>query len=218
MIRWRVFATPLPTFDIICLLKSIRAVSAFNAAIVLCDAGFTQEICVLLRTIVECTSHIEFVLSSNPISADAENFIADYFSDFERSGNPDFRKPAIRQGHVHSAVGAALDNFIKESEQAEKYRGVNTSKLYSRVYLVLSNYVHCKYPEVMDLYGGIPGKFHLKGMRGTPKDLENIELLETYFASVSQCLQVIVLRLGLKQFVERDPIVAQWMGSLRQET
>jgi hypothetical protein len=37
-----------------------------------------------------------------------------------------------------------------------------------------------KYPEVMDLYGGTPGRFHLDGMRGTPKDEENHQIVDTF--------------------------------------
>src|SRR5215831_3101835 len=44
-----------------CLLKAVRAVSALNAAIELARKGYTQEVAVLIRTLVECTTHIEFV-------------------------------------------------------------------------------------------------------------------------------------------------------------
>jgi hypothetical protein len=30
----------------------------------------------------------------------------------------------------------------------------------------------------MDLYGGRPGQFHLHGMNGTPKEGENLEILQ----------------------------------------
>ena len=44
--------------------------------------------------------------------------------------------------------------------------------------LSISNYVHAKNPEIMDLYGGVPGRFHLDGMRGTPKDEENLQIID----------------------------------------
>jgi hypothetical protein len=46
-----------------CLLKAVRAVSALNAAIELARCGYVQEIAVLIRTVIECTTHIEFGLS-----------------------------------------------------------------------------------------------------------------------------------------------------------
>jgi hypothetical protein len=48
-----------------CLLKAVRAVSALNAAIELARCGYVQEIAVLIRTVIESTTHIEFVLSGH---------------------------------------------------------------------------------------------------------------------------------------------------------
>ena len=46
----------------LCLIKGVRAISAFNASLELARKGYMQEIAVLMRTLVECTTHIEFVL------------------------------------------------------------------------------------------------------------------------------------------------------------
>jgi hypothetical protein len=152
-----------PGIQHFCLLKAARAVSAFNAAIELCRLGFSQEICVLLRTVVECTSHIDYVLANYPaMTEEVKKYVSDYFSDIERSPTPIFKRPHVRQGAIHDSIGKSLDSVIK-THHAEKYKDVGMSKLYSAVYLNLSNYVHCKYPETMDLYGGRPGKFHLRG-------------------------------------------------------
>jgi hypothetical protein len=74
-----------PDFRHFCLLKGIRAVSALNASIVLVRAGFTQELCVLLRTVVEFKSHIEYVLSERDaagnLSREVEADIKKYFAD-----------------------------------------------------------------------------------------------------------------------------------------
>jgi hypothetical protein len=194
-----------------CLLKIIRAISAFNAALELCELGYPQEICVLLRTIVECTSHVDYVLAADVSPAGVTRFIEHYFSDAHRGKTQESKRSILRQGEVHNSVGTALDNFIKEAGRSEEYKGVLTSKLYSTVYLNLSNYVHCKYPETMDLYGGLPGRFHVRGMRGTPKDNENIEILETYFTSVSQCVQLVILHLKLTELMSKDALLSEWM-------
>lgn len=193
-----------------CLLKAVRAVSAFNAAIALCHSGYTQEISVLLRTVVECTSHIDFVLSKEPSDEDVSKFMEQYFSDVDRSSGK-FKKSHLRQGDIHNSIGESLGRVMETVDDGGEYSGVDASKLYSKVYLTLSNYVHCKYPETMDLYGGIPGRFHLRGMRGTPKDAENIEVLESYFVSVSQCLHMMALKLNVKEQAQNDLVLAEWM-------
>lgn len=52
-----------PTAKHFCIIKAVRAVSGLNAAIILAENGFNQEVCVLVRTIIEYTSHIEFILT-----------------------------------------------------------------------------------------------------------------------------------------------------------
>lgn len=209
----RGFRYSQPDIQHFCLLKAVRAVSAFNAIIALARLGYTQEICVLLRAVIECTSHVEFVLASNPISGDATKFIEDYFSDSVRSGSPKSKRAHLRQSEIHDIAGGALDKVVAANHETGTYESFNASKLYSKVYLNLSNYVHCRYPETMDLYGDIPGRFHLRGMGGTPKDAENLEIVETYFVSVSQCAHEMALKLDVEEQIIRDPIISEWMKS-----
>jgi hypothetical protein len=78
------------------------------------------------------------------------------------------------------------------------------------VYRIFSNYVHGKYPEIMDLYGGRPGRFHLRGMSNTPKDLENLATLETFIENASTDFALMVQGLRLRPLLEADPILAKW--------
>ncbi len=185
-----------------CLLKSIRAVSALNAAILLAQQGYCQEIGVLIRTIVECTSHIKYVVSDpakpDAIDADVERYVTEYFSDFARNSSSDFRRPRIKQNAVHQAIGAELKRSNSKNDAEGRFAGVEPSELFSNIYLTYSNYVHARYPEVMDMYGGVPGHFHLRGMRGTPKDIESLETLDAFVTQVSQTLKLLVLKLNLK--------------------
>jgi hypothetical protein len=84
---------------------------------------------------------------------------------------------------------------------------------YSNVYLEFSNYVHAKYPEVMDLYGGKPGHFHVRGMRGTPKDAENLQTLDTFIDTASTTLRLVVNYLKLHELVRLDAKLAAWWSA-----
>lgn len=197
-----------------CLLKSIRAVSALNAAILLAQQGYCQEIAVLIRTIVECTSHIKYVMSdpaeSGAIDAEIERYIMEYFSDFARNSSSDFRRPRVKQNAVHQVIGAELKKSNLKNDVEGRFTGVEPSKLFSNIYLTYSNYVHARYPEVMDMYGGFPGHFHLRGMRGMPKDMENLETLDAFVTQVSQTLKLLVMKLNLKVLVARDSLLSSW--------
>jgi hypothetical protein len=194
-----------------CLLKIVRAISAFNAAAELAKAGYTQEIAVLIRTMIECTTHIEYVLSgvdtNNGPQPAAVKYIEEYFSDYARSSGGNFKRVGVPQKKVHEAVGAVLDG-------AAPNPAIETERLLSNVYVTFSNYVHAKYPEAMDMYGGVPARFHVCGMAGSPKDDENMETLETFETTLHQSAVRIVLSLNLRSVVERDQSLALWYRSV----
>ena len=81
------------------------------------------------------------------------------------------------------------------------------------MYLSFSNYVHGKYPETMDLYGGTPAHFHLRGMGGTPKDAENLAIIDSFVDTVSLTFAQMVSNFRLHDLVERDPVLADWVRS-----
>jgi len=198
-----------------CLLKAVRAVSALNAMIALARGGFAQEIGVLVRTLVECTTHIEFVLDAldqnDVLAPDVDKHVQDFFADFARNSSADFKRAQIRQGIVHERLGATLDNIAQQTGHADQR--APAERAYSNVYLAYSNYVHAKYPEVMDLYGGTPGRFHLDGMRGTPKDEENHQIVDTFVDTVAITLKLMVSRLRLHPILDADPGLSIWFRS-----
>jgi hypothetical protein len=198
-----------------CLLKAVRAVSALNAAIELAGRGYAQEIFVLMRTIFEYTSHIQFVLSApdgtGELTPAAAKYVHEFFDDYARNDMKDFKRAGIKQGTVHKQLGAELEKWADESgrEPAKE----TAEQRYSNIYLTCCNYVHGKYPEIMDLYGGRPGHFHLRGMSGTPKDAENVEFIEAAIDTVANTVLQMVSRLKLHGLVESDPVLSTWFGS-----
>jgi hypothetical protein len=81
-----------------------------------------------------------------------EKYVQDYFADFARNSSADFKKAQVRQMTVNKRLGATLDNVAGPRDDDDKR--VPAERFYSNVYLTYSNYVHAKYPEVIDLYGG----------------------------------------------------------------
>lgn len=196
-----------PTWKHFCFLKAVRAVSGLSACLNLYQGGFAQEIVVILRTVLECTTHMEYVvagLTGDKLATPQAEYIESYFADFKRNCSSDYAKPGVRQGEVHKAVGAQTDEFVRRSDKESKYAGVNSAELMSNTYKNLSGYVHCRYPEVMDLYGGNPARFHLSGMRSTIKDDENIAFLETYIVTVANALRFFVIGLDVEEII-MDP-------------
>lgn len=203
-----------PTWKHFCLLKSVRAVSGLNACFALLPGGFSQEISVLLRTIVECTTHIEYVLASvkdGILEKPASEYVERYFLDFRRNEVSDFLRPKVRQGEVHKAVGSETDQLISQTDRSNEFQNVDSAKLLSNVYLTYSNYVHSRYPEVMDLYGGQPLHFHLRGMPNTVRDEENLEIVDCLTDTVSNALKFIVIRMDLSDQISKNDTLAAWL-------
>lgn len=199
-----------PDYRHFVLLRSCRMISGLNAALALARAGFPQEIGVILRTVTEYYTQIEYVMqhrdqSGVPVGK-ATKFTNDYFSDARRAGPASQSKRVkLNQKDVHDAVGRSLDEFTPK----EIYQNT-ASQLMSHIYIAFSNFVHGRYPESMDLFGGTPGHFHLRGMRGTPKDKENIDIIDTLITSVSNCLIQVVQGLRLYDSVDADSMLAEW--------
>jgi len=205
------FRYEAPDIRHFCLLKAVRAVSAMHAAIELCRKDYTQEVAVLMRTLIECTTHIEFVLeidNSEEHQAVVQKYIDDFFADDQRSPTAEIRRAQVQQGKVHAALGRSLDKIAEERGETEGR--TPAERLYSNSYRIFSNYVHAKYPECMDLYGGKPGQFHLHGMGGTPKDGENLGILQTFTGTLMNCFVRIIQGLNLRHFVEADPVIGTW--------
>lgn len=195
-----------------CLLRGVRIVSSLNASVALARNGFPQEIGVLLRTMIEYASQIDFMLASldkdRKLSAKAAQFLDDFFADHQRP--PSGKRFKLPQKDVHNVVGKRFDEAAKAGGIDTKRRKPAT-ELLSNIYLVFSNYIHGRYPETMDLYGGRPGSFHVYGMSRTPKDAENLDILDTLITTASNALKGVVVDLQLHALVEADPLLAAWI-------
>jgi hypothetical protein len=188
----RAYRYQTPDVRHFCLLKGVRVASALNAMIALARMGYTQELYVLTRTVVEFTSDIEFVLEDGPPdhTAAVEKYVREFFEDAHRGLNAVVLKAEVRRGIVHAKLGETLDEIAKQIGATEVRQPA--AKLYTGMYRTYSNYVHGKYPETMDLYGGIPGRFHLTGMAGTRKDSENLAQLDNLIEMASNAFVIMI--------------------------
>jgi hypothetical protein len=193
-----------------CLLKAVRALSAWRAAAILARQGFAQEVFVLLRTLAEFTTHMDYVLfareKDGTPTPEAAAYLQAFFDDFARNDETNFGRIKLKQGQVHKAVGATLD--ANKDDLADP-----TERLFSRVYRSLSNNVHGRYPEIMDMYGGDPPRWHTNGMLGTPKEIETVEFVVTSLGTISQSCRLMASALGLQNMLGADPELRAWYQS-----
>ena len=194
-----------------CLVKAARVVSGLNACIELARSGYTQEVAVVARTLIECATHIEFVLELNDTDQHkklVKEYFEAFFADSKREPGASNKKVQVSQGLVSDTLGQSLDEIAAALGDGEGRTPAAT--LYREVYRTYSNYVHAKYPECMDLYGGTPGHFHLCGMSNTPKDEENIEQIASHIETACNTFVIMVQQLDLLDLVREDEILQGW--------
>jgi len=194
-----------------CLLKAARVVSALNASVNLARGGYVQEIAVLMRTLIECTTHIEYVLDLDDSAAHraaVKAYVEAFFEDAKRHAAAEIKKAQVPQRQVHETIGKTLDEIA--AIYGDTTDRTPAAKLYWNTYRIYSNYVHAKYPECMDLYGGTPGRFHLRGMSGTPKDMENLAQIESLTQTASSAFVIMIQQLDLDHIIIGDDVLSKW--------
>jgi hypothetical protein len=194
-----------------CLLKGVKALSALNASFAHARSGYVQEASVLIRTLMEATRHIEYVLDlddSKEHKATVEKYMAEYFADTDRAAGAEMKRAPIQQGRVHEQLGKTLDEIASQGKGLENR--VSAKVMYKRTYHRLSGYVHGSYPELMDLYGNRPGYFHMQGMSGTLKDGEMLEQLDAFIETTMTSFVIMIQQLNLRAFVDGDALIGAW--------
>jgi hypothetical protein len=195
-----------------CLLKAVRVISAINAAFELARNGYTQELATLMRTLVECIRHIEYVLDideSETHHTNVEKYLREFFDDAVRDPEADIKSVLIRDNKINEQLGKTLDTIAAQYGDTPNRQPAN--RLLWKSSRAFSFYIHARYPECMDLYGGRPGHFHLHGMSGTPKDHENLETLDTFITTASTTFVIMVQATPpLREVVLRDPTLREW--------
>lgn len=79
------------------------------------------------------------------------------------------------------------------------------------VLTVFGNYVHGRYPEIMDMFGGTPIHAHFDGMLHTRKDEENIAILFALVDSIELCVKNAFIRLGHASSEQTPELFRKWI-------
>ena len=158
--------------------KLARVVSTLEATRILMVSGFLQEQGVLQRVLDELHEDISFlafaVIYNNRTPLHDEYLEAFYEEEFDADS-------ALASTQKRAMIPRKkIRAYLAQSECAalDPSSGVEVSRTISKAY---SGYVHAASPHIMDMYGGIPLRFHVRGMKGSPRQLEHREDLWNYF-------------------------------------
>jgi len=158
--------------------KLARYISGLNAIEVLLEAGYTQEIGVLFRTLDEIQEDCFFLASAETNDARTERhtqYLDAFYADAVSSrpkGELRISKPnMLPRKKVRAHTVNALGQGINQSNMLDASESVGTA---------YSGYVHAASENIMEMYGGYPPRFHLEGLSGTPLITTFTRERETY--------------------------------------
>ena len=146
--------------------KMVRNVSGLNAVGVLLAAGYVQEVGVLFRTLDEIHEDIAFLATAetNGVTERHKKFLDAFYADavFSRpEGSLEIPKAdLVPRKKIRAHTVNTLSKGVNVSNALSASESVSTA---------YSGYVHAASENIMDLYGGSPPRFHVAGMRGTPR-------------------------------------------------
>ena len=158
--------------------KLARYVTSLQAAAVLLNHGFVQEQAALQRVLDEIQQDITFlafgVIYDEVTPLHQAYLDAFYEEEFDSKTGSALaqNRPMIPRQKIRAYIARAQGKAGNPSREVEVARTV--SKTYS-------GYVHAASPQIMDMYGGRPARFHVRGMRGTERQDEHREDLWNYF-------------------------------------
>lgn len=158
--------------------KLARYVTSLRAAHLLMDHGFVQEQAALQRILDEIQEDISF-LAFGAIFGSLTALHQEYLDAFyEEEFDPatmqvtSQARPMMSRKKIRAYIARASGHAQDPSGHIESARTI--SKTYS-------GYIHAASPQIMDMYGGNPPHFHVRGMQGTERHDEHREDLWNCF-------------------------------------
>jgi hypothetical protein len=181
----------------VAFLKGVRVVSGLNACLLLLSGGFVQEAMVLVRTLDDFLPEMLFILEnaeSGTLDDSQRKFIEDFFKEeFQNPNNPllnETRRETVPKRKIWASMARQMGPYVNPTDLQKMFQVTNDA---------LSGYVHGAYPHIMELYGGSPPKFHLKGTNATPRIRMCIGQIQVYTQRAITTFEGLAKSLGSKE-------------------
>jgi hypothetical protein len=183
--------------NLLCLLKGVKLVSNLNASLLLYRGGFTQELGALSRISDDLANDILFMLKpldGEKPSKDQVRFFEEFFQEeFDNPNDPlgsAQKRDNVSRRKVHATFAHLAKDHVNPSDG---------QAMVSTIHAALSGYVHGAYPHIMEMYGGNPPRFHMSGMRGTPRMAEWSSQIVNYVYRTIMVAELTARKLGQEE-------------------
>lgn len=161
------------------LLKLARVVTGLKALDILLANGLLQEMASICRMLDEICEDIVFLaaaLTNDEVTELHQRYLrgfwAEEFSDPSNTLARHEKPDSPRRSKVQAYVQRVLNPSGNPSTISDVHQAVSST---------YSGFVHASAPQVLDLYGGNPPRFHIEGMAGTPRMDDHMHDAWNYF-------------------------------------
>lgn len=170
------------------ILKLARVVTGLRAALLLHEHGYLQEQAAMQRILDELMEDILFLavgLTTDEITELHKRYLRAFFQ--EEFDSPvsaiesSQKRDMIPRRKIQAYLARQSTGVTNQSDSIDVSRTLHS---------VYSGFVHAAAPQIMELYGGNPPKFHLSGMLGTPLMSEHAEDLWNPFFRGLQAFRI----------------------------
>jgi len=180
--------------------KLARLPSGLRAAQLLLESGYFQEQAALQRLIDEIGEDVIFLSipliygGEQPIHAEyLKAFFAEEFD--SSTGLPTAQdRPMVRRKKIRAYIAQSPIGGDDPSGH------IGAARTLSKTY---SGYVHAASPQIMDMYGGNPPRFHTTGMLGTHLEPDHRQDIANYYYRSVTTFTVAARALGHQPLFDR---------------
>lgn len=180
--------------------KLARLLSGLRAARILLTNGFFQEQAALQRMLDEFREDIMF-LALGVIKGELTDLHREYLEAFyeEEFDNDDPLKATQRRLMVpRKRIRAYIANI--DGSDLDRSTSTELLRTFSKAY---SGFVHGASPQIMEMFGGSPARFHTAGMLGTPLEDDYREDLWNYYYRGIISFGFVAMAFGDRELLDR---------------
>lgn len=190
------------------LLKLARVITGLRAVDVLLEAGLLQEAAATCRMLDEIGEDVAFLaapLTNDRVTELHERYLRGFWAEEFVEGNNTLARHEKPDTPRRNKIQAYVQRVLNPSDNPSRISDV--SQALSSTY---SGYIHASAVQVLDMYGGDPARFHIEGMRGTPRMGGHIHDAWNYFYRAIVTAIVVARAFG-------DPPLSRALGEYHDE-
>ena len=166
--------------------KLVRMVSTLDGSLLLLNHGYLQEQACMQRVLGEIQEDISFLVfgvleedSDSPLHGKYFDAFFEEEFDADTAIESTQKRPMVPRQKIQAYLSRTEFSPLDPSTGIELLRTMH--KTYS-------GYVHAASPHIMDMYGGDPARFHMRGMmRSNVYDAHRDDLRNYFYRGISAC-------------------------------